>query len=267
MRAVLLVLIALLAVAPARAVERSVVPTSVGGQAIDVHLYRPDGPGPHPLIVMSHGSPRGPEERAGFGARTMERQALAYARGGVAVAVPIRRGYGGQGAWAEGYGPCDAPDYVAGGLATAQDIAAALRASAAQPGIDGSRVVLLGQSAGGWGSIAAAGSGGILGVVNFAGGRGSRRPGEVCGEERLVAAAGQLGARSRAPQLWIYASNDLYFGPDLSRRMHAAFTAAGGRARYEAVPAHGEDGHAYIRDVASWKPRVDAFLREVGFLR
>ena len=39
------------------------------------------------------------------------------------------------------------------------------------------------------------------------------------------------------------AGNDKFFGPQLAHRMHAAFTAAGGRARFIDAPAFRRDGH------------------------
>lgn len=48
--------------------------------------------------------------------------------------------------------------------------------------------------------------------------------------DRLVEATADFGRTSRVPMLWIYIENDTFFGPDLSKRMHQAFTAARGRA-------------------------------------
>ena len=62
--------------------------------------------------------------------------------------------------------------------------------------------------------------------------------------------------------LWIYAENDKFFGPALARRMHTAFTGAGGRAQFIAAGAFGEDGHSlFSGGVAIWTPMVDDFLR------
>ena len=255
------------AAGPALAFERSALSANVEGTAIDVYYYRPNGAGPFPLLVMSHGSPRNPADRVNFGADTLRKQAEAYVRRGVAVAVPIRRGYGGHGQWAEGYGGCSRGDYYNAGLASARDIGATIAVVSKLPEIDSSRVVLLGVSAGGWASLAAATSGGVRGVVNFAGGRGSSGPDSVCREDRLVSAAGLYGGASHAPELWIYSQNDHFFGPPLAKRLYAAFTAAGGRATFIAAPPFGEDGHKYIAAVASWQPEVDRFLRQVGFLR
>lgn len=254
---------------PARALGPESLTVAVGAVPIHVDLYRPAGPGPHPVLVLSHGSPRRPEERSRPIA--LAPQARPFVDRGFLVLVPSRRGYGATGgAWVEGYGPCSDPDYVRAGRATAADIRAAAEAGRALPGADRDRVVLVGHSAGGWGSLAAAAEGvpGLVGVVSFAGGRGSSGPDSVCGAERLVAAAAAFGGTTRVPGLWIYARNDRFFGPDLAGSLHRAFTGAGGRAELAQVPASGTDGHGhFLRATAEWLPAVDAFLRRVGAMR
>ena len=251
---------------PACAMESSVIKVKVDGTEINVFFYKPGGTGPFPLLVMSHGSPRNAGDRAHFGARTLRVQAGTYATNGVAVAVPIRRGYGGNGKWVEGFGGCDHPDYYSAGCAGADDIDAAVAVLSKRPDIDSSRIVLMGVSAGGWASLAAATKSGVRGVVNFAGGRGSQGPDRVCGEAELIHAAALYGGASHVPELWIYSENDHSFGPALAHRMLDAFTKAGGQATFLASPPYSDDGHKYFDNVTDWKPGVDAFLRQIGFL-
>lgn len=83
-------------------------------------------------------------------------------------------------------------------------------------------------------------------------------------------AAGRPGKTTTVPTLWIYAENDQFFGPALSRRMHAAYTAAAGHAAYHLVPAVGTDGHQLISLKAGlplWKDTVEEFLRSIGALK
>jgi hypothetical protein len=69
---------------------------------------------------------------------------------------------------------------------------------------------------------------GVIGIVNFAGGAGSNRPGEICsGRERLIAAVGRLGEHNLLPQIWLYAENDQYFEQSLA---HAMVAQAGRQA-------------------------------------
>jgi dienelactone hydrolase len=268
LRTLAAVLLAFACSTPADATQRTMLSASVGGETIPVYFYKPDRGGSFPLLVMSHGSPRDPSDRGNFGANTLSAQASAYAAQGVAVAVPIRRGYGdGGGAWAEGYGRCSSPDYYSAGLASAEDIQAAINVAAAQPGVDRSRIALIGVSAGAWASVAAGTRVHALGIISFAGGRGSRGPDNGCDEDALVRAAGSYGSASHTPELWVYSINDHFFGPALAKRMYDAFTASGGNAQFVAAPAFGADGHKYFSNVSAWKPMVDSFLRRIGFFR
>src|SRR5471032_586172 len=56
--------------------------------------YMPDGPGPFPLIVLSHGSPPDPLNRPKVGRYREVPQIRTFVQLGFAVIVPIRRGYG-----------------------------------------------------------------------------------------------------------------------------------------------------------------------------
>jgi dienelactone hydrolase len=268
--AVLLLALAL----PARAaLDETVIRVPVGAERaqIEVTIYKPAGKGPFPVAILSHGSPRTPAERRSNGRQRLTGQSQRFVDMGFAVVVPTRRGYGAsEGEFAENFGKCNDPDYRAAGLETARDIRAAADAIRAEPWADARRIVLVGQSAGGLGSIAAASAPfeGAVAVVNFAGGRGSRGPDEVCNEGRLVETMAAFGATSKLPELWIYSTNDHYFGPALAQRMHAAFVKAGGKAEFIEAPASGNDGHAYFaRSPDDWAPRVVQFLDNMGVKR
>lgn len=249
-------------------VLRVAVVSGVEQAYIDVTVFRPPAAGPFPLLVLSHGSPRTAEERRAEGRQRLLAQSERFVAMGFAVLVPTRRGYGeSEGAWAEAYGSCANPDYHSAGLETARDLRAAVDAVRSEPWADASRVVLAGQSAGGFGSVAASSTPfrGLVGVVNFAGGRGSAASDRVCGETRLVEAMARYGASARVPELWLYSVNDRYFGPELARRMHQAFVEAGGAAEFVQAPPTGLDGHGYFaRNIDDWTPRVAKFFRRIG---
>jgi dienelactone hydrolase len=237
--------------------------------------YRPILAGPLPAIVLSHGAPGDPHARSAYTGKYPVPSGV-FLDWGFVVLSPVRRGYGkSDGVFAEDYGSCDEPDYLDAGLETARDIEAAVAYLLQRPYVDRDRIVLVGQSAGGWGSLAAASRGvvPIRGVVNFAGGRGGKRgnvPNDNCAPERLVEAAGALGRTTAAPSLWLYTENDQFFGPALSRRMYDAYVTRGGRATYYLLRPVGTDGHQLFglkSAVALWKSKVERFLRDIGVLR
>jgi pimeloyl-ACP methyl ester carboxylesterase len=132
------------------------------------------------------------------------------------------------------------------------------------------KTIIVGQSGGGWGAIAfsSLNPSSVRAIITFAAGRGGRvdgKPNTNCGPDKLVATAGDFGKTSRVPMLWIYSKNDTYFSPDLAKRMHEAFTTAGGNAELHILPPFGADGHFMIdaaEAVPLWSPLVSHFLEE-----
>ena len=238
---------------------------------LEALLYRPAGEAPRPLVVVNHGSPRRQGDRAGMRADWAGRAAAFFVAEGYAVLVPMRRGYGRSPGEANdgARGPCSHPDYADAGLRVGRQVLDIVEYMKGQAFVDARRIVLAGQSAGGFASLAAAGwnPAGVAAVINFAGGRGSRAANDVCGEARLVEAMGRFGAGARLPSLWLYAENDLFFRPDLARRMHAAYALGGARSSLHILGAYGSDGHGFVRRAESageWQPLVRAFLASLG---
>jgi dienelactone hydrolase len=234
------------------------------------NLFRPPGAGPFPLAVINHGSTGNELQRAGF--RQPDYAALTewLVAHGYAVAVPQRPGHGKTGGpYYEDQGGCANADFRKAGLNTAASIAAAIDFMTHQPFVRKTGVLVIGQSAGGWGALALASRNypPVKAVVGFAPGRGGRADGEAghnCAPDRLVAAARQFGEKTRIPSLWIYAENDSYFPPELSKRLAAAYRMAGGRAEYHLLPSVGAEGHELIHareGVALWGPILERFLK------
>lgn len=190
---------------------------------------------------------------------------------GYAVLLPQRPGHGETGGrYLEEQGACGSANYMRAGDSTADSIEAAVDFMARQPFVKPGRTVVVGNSAGGWGAIALASRNpaGVSALINFSGGRGGRvfnRPGKNCSPERLVATAAKYGKTTRVQTLWLYASNDSYFSPELSREMAEAFRKAGGAVDYRLLPAVGKEGHSLINAPAAvWGPYLEAFLAGTG---
>ena len=83
-------------------------------------------------------------------------------------------------------------------------------------------------------------------------------------ETELVKAYTEYGAVSRVPNIWIYAKNDSFFGPDLVARMQSAFLDGGGDVKLVQFDNMGEDGHSLFLAAAGrlrWLMEMDSFLR------
>lgn len=237
------------------------------GRELRVRLVLPDGDGPFPLAVINHGSPRLASERPGITDPKFRQLVGWFVDRGYAVALPLRRGYGPDGGlWNETFGTCDDPDYVSAGLETAKDIEAAIEGLRERDDIMQKATVVVGHSAGGWGTLALASLNprDVKAYINFSGGRGGHyddRPELNCNADALVDAAESYGETSRKPTLWLYAENDPYFPPSLAERMHAAFTDAGGKARFRMLPAFEDDGHLLaVEGQDVWGPVLGKFL-------
>jgi dienelactone hydrolase len=232
-------------------------------------VVRPARDGKFPLAVLSHGAPREREKAKERRAASWTGIAVEFARQGYVALVFLRQGYGtSTGQISDAIGPCSRPDYISSGGNTAREILDAVAAMKREPYVDPTRVVAIGQSAGGFGSLAAASRmpEGLVTVLNFAGGRGSPRSDEVCGEYFLVDAVGHFGRTARVPTLWIYSENDHFFGPKLAREMFEKWTGAGASAEFIAAPPYGDDGHNLFgaSTVALWRGYTSGFLKKLG---
>ncbi len=242
------------------------------------YLVRPVGEGPFPLVIMNHGVSLNPTERSFLPLVEFRDAAKWFARQGYLVVAPVGTGYGASaidiperglyGPFFSKVGNCTNPNFRDAGLAVAQVDLWIIQYMVAEKRVLPDGVIVVGQSAGGWASIALSSLNPpqVKAIITFAAGRGGRvdgKPNNNCAPDRLVETTGEFGRTSRVPMLWIYIENDTFFGPELSKRMHQAFTAAGGKAEYHLMPPFGSEGHYFIGSpdaVPIWSPLVSSFL-------
>lgn len=247
--------------------------TDATGQmaTLQTRVCRPPGESRARLVVINHGSPPDASARPRMTVGRCDQEAAQWflARG-YAVAFPLRRGYGATGgAWAEGFGRCETADYGSAGLETARDIAAVVDYATALPFVRPDGAVVVGQSAGAWGTIAydSLPHPKVAAFVAMAAGRGGHQdgvPNRNCHPERLADAAGRYGRTATTPMLWVYAFNDSFFAPPIAVAMHSAFTAAGGKAELVQPGPFGTDGHRLFfgqGGSAIWGPLIERYLR------
>jgi dienelactone hydrolase len=242
------------------------------------YVVRPISDGPFPLVVMNHGVALDKRDRHFFPLVEFRDAALWFARRGYLVVSPVGSGYGAaalnvpeQGLYTLFYsaiGNCNNPNFRDAGMAVAVMDNWIIDYMTEQKLAKPDSAIVIGQSAGGWGTIALSSLNptSVKAMITFAAGRGGRvggKPNNNCAPDKLVEAAGAFGRTARVPMLWFYIENDTFFGPDLSKRMHDAYTAGGGNAEYHLMPPFGSEGHYFIDSpdaIPQWSPLVAKFL-------
>jgi dienelactone hydrolase len=242
------------------------------------YVVHPVGKGPFPLAVMNHGVSLNAHERSFFPLVEFRDAAMWFARRGYLVVAPTGPGYGAGaldapelGLFSVFYskiGACENPNFEDAGMAAAALDKWIIDYMTEQKYAVPDSAIVVGQSAGGWGAIALSSQNlpSVKAIIAFAAGRGGRvggKPNNNCAPDKLVEATAEFGRTARVPMLWVYIENDTFFGPDISRRMHAAYTGAGGSAEYHLMPPFGSDGHFFIDSpdaIPQWSPLVSQFL-------
>jgi dienelactone hydrolase len=255
-----------------------------------VHVFKPTltqmnaGAGPWPVVVFSHGRAGTLEERAALKAPVSSALVRYWHGKGYAVVAAVRPGYGDNtaedpedhGARWNGNVCSGAADFRKTAQAAAHTISQIQEWLPSQPWANKERIVLVGQSVGGFASVAACGQNlpGVVGCINFSGGSGGNprtSPGASCQPDRIGEVLSSAASTTRAPSLWLYAANDLYWGPDAPKKWHQAHvqaaTAAGQKntADFYAAPAVAQDGHRLLAAGTNyWQPVLNNWLKKSG---
>jgi dienelactone hydrolase len=237
-----------------------------GKKGLEAVMVRPKEGGPHPLAVLTHGTPREASDRARMSPWQMIPQAREFARRGWTTVIVLRRGYGDSGGgYDEDARACSRrADYYDAGKESAKDLRESIAYLSKLPEVDASRIISVGISAGGFATVAltAEPPPGLVAAISFAGGRGSRRPDEVCNPGELIRAFHEFGEKSRVPMLWVYSENDHFFGPQIANSFFETFRDAGGKATFIRAAPYRRDGHGLFSmgGISIWTSMVDDFL-------
>ena len=228
---------------------------------LETTLFKPEGDGPFPVVIINHGKSLGNNRLQG-----RERAIVAtrqFLQRGYAVVLPMRQGFSNSGGAAVGEG-CN----IAGnGEAQADDIHAVMKWAVQQPWVDAKRMIMMGQSHGGLTTLAYAQDPhpGIKFVVNFAG--GLKYTHGCQWELALKDAFKAYGQQVKLDSLWFYGANDSFFPPEVIKPAHQAYIEAGGKAELNAFGAFGSDAHGMFASpdgLSIWWPSVETKLLQYG---
>ena len=249
---------------------------------LEVTFYTPDGPGPFPLAVMNHGASGKPKFNPRY---RFDFSTYYFLSRGYAVALPMIRGFAGsRGNAGTNRNAPPLPtmrgflggssgntrfgcDYRRIGINNAKDIRAVIDYLSNQPNIDGDRVVVAGQSFGGWNTLAfgTLNHPKVRGLINFVG--GMKTSDCETPEAAMEIAAKAYGAHTSVPSIWFYGNNDKVFSPPTWRAVYKSYVDAGGMAQLVAFGSFMDNAHnllGFPEGLAIWAPKVDAFLARVG---
>lgn len=227
---------------PAPTLQATWYPSRLGGRA--------------PCVILNHGS----TGSGRINPKTVWRawgEALVFRELGYAVLVPMRRGRGtSEGEFREETLFVSQKNQLELALA---DLETAMTYLRAKPEIDPGRIIVAGQSRGGFLAVVYAGRypDKVVGVVNFSGGwwgEHTARAGFNLSEFR------QAGRNSRVPMLWLYADNDSLYSMPWVEKAYGEFTAAGGHGtlfKGQGVP---RDGHFLSMWTGQWREAAEAYL-------
>ncbi len=229
---------------------------------LQVTMYTPPGPGPFPLAVLNHGASHVSAGNRGSRYRYTY-SAYYFLSRGFAVAMPMARGFADSGGTLVHLG-C-ALDRV--GLANAHDLRGVIDALSREPDIDPDKIIVAGQSFGGWTTMAfgTLGMPGVRGLIGFS---PALRASDCHSQDSaMIDAMRGFGAEAKLPSLWFYGDNDSVMPIGTWRAVFNAYEAASGRAELVAIGPFMEDSHQMLtfpESLPIWTPKVDAFLARIG---
>jgi dienelactone hydrolase len=236
------------------------------GTRIETQIYAPVGDGKFPMVVLNHGHAELP------GARDMREmfrgQAIEFVKRGYVVVVPYRAGYSHSSGSNSIQIACDNAHV---GREWASDVIAAIDYARKRPDVDDSRIIVIGQSQGGFTTVALGSMNvpGVIGIVDFVG--GARQPKCSGGYGPATDAFAEFGKTSTVPALFMYGDNDMYgsaaAADSVPRTYLKAYNAAGGHATLFDYGVYGKDSHVMFHHrggVSIWEPPVSQFFESIG---
>ena len=244
-------------------------------EQLETLTVQPLGKGPFPLAIISHGTPTkgGAEARKKLNIRYMLGVAEDLARRGYKAVIFARRGYASSsGKMSEGYGGCSNANqwsFTEAAQEGTRDFAAVIEALAGQPDVDGKNVIVAGHSGGGFAASALAmdAPAGLIGILNFAGGRGGACL-DSAAETGYAGAFGNFGENAAVPALWLYSTTDKLFRSAWVDKALDAYAGNGAPVRLERFGKlwYSSNGHSLQRPGGRelWGPAVSAFLNDIG---
>jgi len=238
---------------------------------VSVLVVRPDDGKRHPLALLLHGRGVDADENRRLGRADFPANARYLAARGYAVLIPTRIGYGITGGPDVEYtGPCQQKSSATALAAAAHEVSSVLDTARRYGWSDRSRVIVIGDSFGGLIALALAARppAGLRAVINVSGGDGGdslRHVDAPCDPEALSGTLASLGRTSKVPALFLYSTNDRFWGPTWPHRWFEDWQRGGGVGEFRWLAADKNNGHfIFNRNGPAWQAPAAAFLSSLG---
>ncbi len=246
--------------------------TTNDGQAILIQAmaYRHQGEEARPLVIVNHGDPANSNKRRRwYGGDTLAWAAHWFAKQGYNVVVPLRAGFGrSQGSGQLKHNVCLTMNYTRTGNYVGDEILKVLAFFRQQDWVDPDHVILVGQSWGGTGVIAAAARQpkGVRAIIDFAGVTAKNtRTRTLCAQKNAYQAFKGFAKRTLVPALWVFSENDTFNDEE---EVHSIFNVYESKSQAASelamLPPFAENGHSVIyrkEGLSLWTPVVKKFLK------
>jgi dienelactone hydrolase len=210
----------------------------IGSIPLETTIFKPNGNGPFPLVIINHGKSFG---NSHFQNRYRPLSPIRYfLERNYVVFVPMRQGFSKSGGnYSDG--SCS---MKANGLLQAEDIQPVIEYAHGLPYVDKVQTLIVGQSHGGWTTLAYGASKpdqSVKGLVNFAGGLKN----ESCGgwQSDLYRTAEDFGKATKVPTIWFYGDNDSFFSRQTSDAMFERYRVGNPQSQFIAYGTFGSDSH------------------------
>jgi dienelactone hydrolase len=230
----------------------------IGSINLETTIFKPDGEGPFPLVIINHGK--------SFGNSHMQERyrpispVRYFLERNYAVFVPMRQGFSKSGGnYSDG--SCS---MAANGANQAEDIQPVINYAQTLSFVDKTKTLIVGQSHGGWTTLAYGANDpdkSVKGLVNFAGGLKN----DSCGgwQSDLYRTAATFGRKTAIPTIWFYGDNDSYFSRDVSDAMFENYKKGNPKSQFVAYGLFGSDSHGLFTNRDGrviWEPYLTKFL-------
>jgi dienelactone hydrolase len=228
---------------------------------LETTMFKPEGAGPHPLVIINHGKSPG---NTHFQPRYRPLSPVRYfLERNYIVLVPMRQGF----SKSEGSYIDPGCNIISNGITQAADVQAALEFALNLPDVNKEQILVVGQSHGGWTSLAFGSMNknpAVRGIVNFAG--GLKKDDCVGWQNTLIEGSQKFGLTTQTPSIWFYGDNDSFFPRTVSNQMFEQYSKGNPNAQFVTFGDFENDSHVlFTRQTgrAIWEPHLEKFLQSI----